>query len=111
MKEKIDSLNKKAKDTTDIKVPNDLPEDMAQAIRKKDGETIKRVVVDREACIGAQSCVVVADGLFKMDDENLAYIDDPDAYDEDIVLMAAQSCPVLAIHLYNKDGEKIFPKE
>ena len=109
MKENIDNLNKQAQDAADIKVPNDLPEDIAQAVRKKSGEKIKRVVVDREACIGAQSCVVVADGLFRMDDDNLAYIDDPEAYDEDMVLMAAQSCPVLAIHLYDKDGKKIFP--
>jgi ferredoxin len=107
----IDKLNKQAEENTEIVTPNDLPEDIAQAIRNKEGEKIKRVVVDRRACIGAQSCVVVANGLFKMDDENLAYIDDPEAYDEDTMMLAAQACPVLAIHLYDREGKKVFPEE
>ena len=46
-----------------------------------------------------------------MDDENLAYVTDPDGTDEDTILMAAQSCPVLAIRLYDEDGKQIFPEE
>ena len=70
---------------------------------------IRRIVVDRSACIGARSCVLVGAKTFAMDDENLAYIVDPDADDDDTVMLAAQSCPVLAIHLYDEDGKKIFP--
>lgn len=46
-----------------------------------------------------------------MDDQNLAYVVDPNSEDEDTILMAAQSCPVLAIHLYDENGIKIFPEE
>lgn len=86
-----------------------LPEDISMKIRK--GGKIRRIVVDREACIGAQSCVVVAPGVFQMDDGNLAYVTDPEGEDEDTIMLGAQSCPVLAIHLYDKDGNQIFPDE
>ena len=91
------------------KLPNDLPEDISMKLRN--GGKIRRIVVDREACIGAQSCVVVAPGVFQMDDENLAYVTDPDSTDEDTIMLAAQSCPVLAIHLYDEEGNKLFPEQ
>ena len=93
----------------DIKIPADLPEKISQKIRS--GGKIRRIVVDREKCIGANSCVAVAPGVFQLDDENLAYVVDPDSTDEDTILMAAQSCPVLAILLYDEHGKKIFPEE
>jgi len=79
---------------------------------KQDGK-IRKIVVDREACIGARSCVLVAGKTFQMDDENLAYVmKDSSGYeDDDTILQAAQSCPVLAIHLYDEAGEKIFPEK
>lgn len=80
---------------------------MAEAIRK--GGKIRKIVVDREKCIGANSCVAVAPGVFQLDEENLAYIVDPDSTDDDTVMMAAQSCPVLAILLYDEDGKQVFP--
>lgn len=72
---------------------------------------IRKIVIDRQSCIGAQSCVVVAPGVFQMDEQNLAYVVDPDASDEETLLLAAQSCPVLAIKLFGEDGEQIFPEE
>jgi ferredoxin len=74
---------------------------------------IHKIVVDRDACIGAQSCAVVTPDLFQMDEENLAYVvdGDLDQLQEDMIKMSAASCPVLAIHLYDKDGNKLFPEE
>lgn len=89
------------------KLPPDLPENISQKIRT--GGKIRRIVVDRQQCIGAASCVAVAPGVFQVDGENLAYVVDPEATDEDTILMAAQSCPVLAIALYDEAGNKIFP--
>lgn len=90
--------------------PDDMPDEYYQGIRKE-GE-IRRVVVDKQACIGARSCVLVAPASFQMDDEDIAYVPDNHevATDEETLKMAAQSCPVLAIHLYDKDGKKIFPE-
>ena len=94
---------------TEILLPPNLPENISQKIRA--GGSIRRIVVDRPKCIGANSCVVVAPGVFQLDKDDLAYVVDPDSTDEDTILMAAQSCPVLAILLYDQNGKKIFPEE
>lgn len=78
--------------------------------QRKTGK-IRKIVVDRLKCIGANACVAVTPGVFQLDDENLAYIVDPEAADEDTLLMSAQSCPVLAILLYDENGKIIFPQE
>lgn len=91
----------------DVKTPPDLPEHISQRIRKHG--TIRRIVVDRAACIGARSCVLVAEKTFEMDDENLAIVKNAELDDEETIKLAAKSCPVLAILLYDKDGNKIFP--
>lgn len=92
-----------------VKIPDDLPEEFSEGIRK--GGKIRRIVIDRMGCIGARSCVFAAPGVFQMDDKNLAYVVDPDSEDEDSILMAAQSCPTLAISLYDENGNKIYPEE
>lgn len=92
----------------DVVLPDDLPEDISMKIRS--GGIIRRIVVDRANCIAARSCVLVAPGVFQMDDEDLAFVVDPDSEDEETIRMAAESCPTLAIHLYDKDGNKVFPE-
>lgn len=91
------------------KLPKNLPEDISMKIRN--GGEVRRIVVDRETCIGARSCVVVAPGVFQLDDDNLAYVSDPDNTDEDTIKLAARSCPVFAIKLYDEDGKQIFPEQ
>ena len=73
---------------------------------------IRKIIVDRPACIGARSCVLVAPKTFQMDDENLAYVTGKETtYEDDETLkLAAQSCPVLAIHLYDEQNNKLFPE-
>ena len=72
---------------------------------------IAKIVVERPLCIGAGTCVVVADKVFKMDEENIAVVlEGHGASDEDI-LAAAQSCPTAAILLYDEDGKLIYPPE
>ena len=94
----------------DISMPDDMPDEYYQGIRKQG--KIRRIVVDIQACIGAMSCSVVAPLVFQMDEEDIAYIPEGhEASDEETILLGAQSCPVLAIHLYDKDGKKIFPEE
>lgn len=71
---------------------------------------IAKIVVDRELCIGAAPCVTVAPGVFQLDDENKAVVVDAAGADDDTILLAAQSCPVQAISLYDEDGNRIFPE-
>ncbi len=87
---------------------------------------IKYLMVDRELCIGAASCVAVYPEVFALDDDNIAVIlqkngvktsekTDVDmlevsAVDDDTLLLAAQSCPTLAIFLYDESGAQVFPE-
>ena len=72
--------------------------------------SIAKVVVDRDICIGAAPCVTVAPGVFQLDDENKAYVVDAKAADDETLLLAAQSCPVQAISLFDETGKQIFPE-
>ena len=73
---------------------------------------IAKIVIDRELCIGAASCVAIAPGVFALDEENKAYVgDNPPAgggADNETILNAAMSCPTKAITLYDKDGNQIL---
>jgi ferredoxin len=70
---------------------------------------ISKVIVDRDMCIGAGPCVTVAPGVFQLDDENRAYVVDPASTDAETILLAAQSCPVQAISVYDEDGNQVYP--
>ena len=86
---------------------------------------IKKVVVDRNLCIGAASCVVAASGVFELDGENKAIIKqkggvknsgpaeksglEDEAISDETLLASAQSCPTKAIFLYDEQGKQIYP--
>ena len=70
---------------------------------------ISRVEVDRDACIGAAPCVVVAPGVFQLDEENKAYVVNQKGADAETILLAAQSCPVQAIIVFDEAGVQIYP--
>lgn len=70
---------------------------------------IAKIEVDRDVCIGAAPCVTVAPGVFQLDEENKAYVVDADGADAETILLAAQSCPVQAIRLFDEEGNQIFP--
>jgi len=82
-----------------------------------------RVKVGPELCIGAAACAVVAAETFKMNDENKAHVldhgKDDQVYEREIevtdeelsdIILAAESCPVLAVSITDETGKKIFPK-
>jgi ferredoxin len=70
---------------------------------------ISKIVVDRDMCIGAGPCVVLAPDVFQMDEENKAYVVDLQGADAETILMAAESCPTKAIFLYDEAGKQIYP--
>jgi len=78
-------------------------------VRNKEGSNIGKIVVDRDLCIGVASCVSVDQEMFKLDAENKAIVINPDLSDDELVTMAAKSCPTQAIILYDKTGKQIFP--
>lgn len=87
---------------------------------------IQTLLVDRDTCIGAASCVAVYPEVFELDDESKAVLKLEDGkntseetdvkalnvsqVDNESLLVAAQSCPVAAIYLYDEDGNKVFPE-
>lgn len=84
-----------------------------------------RIKVDPDLCIGAASCVTIAPETFQLNDENKAVVFDhgtetpPRTYERTIevnenekenILLAAQSCPTLAIFIFDEDGNQLFPE-
>lgn len=81
-----------------------------QKIMTKDGKVLY-VKVDREACIGAGSCEVLAANTFKLDDQGIAYLVQENNYDVlSDILAGAQSCPVFAIILLDENQKQIWPE-
>ena len=86
---------------------------------------ISKIVIHRNICIGAASCVAVSPGVFELDTENKAVMlkndgtadSGPVEYgvlreagaDPEMILLAAKSCPTQAIHVFDEDGKLIFP--
>lgn len=70
---------------------------------------IAKIVIDRDLCIGAASCVVIAPETFQMDEENKAYLVSLEGNDAETIKMAAESCPTKAIFLYDEEGNQVYP--
>lgn len=70
---------------------------------------IAKIVVDRNLCIGAASCIAVAPGVFTLDGENKAVVYNDKGADDETILLAAKSCPTQAILLFDEEGNQIFP--
>lgn len=83
-------------------------------LRNKEGSNIGKIVVDRDLCIGAASCIAVSGETWELDGENKAIITNAgagaNAVDDATLLMSAESCPTKAIILFDKENKQIFPK-
>jgi len=78
--------------------------------RKKEGSKIAKIVIDRDLCIAAASCIAVTGATFQLDNENKVVVIDANTADDEMLVMAAESCPTKAILLFNKENKKIYPK-
>jgi ferredoxin len=82
--------------------------------RNKEGSNISKIVVDRDLCIGAASCIAVSGETWELDGENKAVVTNAgvgaNAEDDATLLMSAESCPTKAILLFDKEGKQVFPK-
>lgn len=79
-------------------------------VRTREDSSIGKIVVDRDLCIAAVSCIAVADTTFELDDQNIVVVKGADAADDATLQMAAESCPTKAILLFDKQGNQVFPK-
>ena len=78
--------------------------------RNRAGSKIGKIVIDCNLCIGAASCIAVSAETYELDGENKVIVKGPDAVDDDVLIMSAESCPTKAILLFDKSGKQIFPK-
>jgi len=70
-----------------------------------------KVVIDKNKCIGATTCVTLAGLTFELGNDNKVAIIDQDGNSDEEKLAAAQSCPVMAITVINTEtGETVWPK-
>jgi ferredoxin len=70
-----------------------------------------KVKVDRNLCIGAASCVAIADKTYSLDNENKAVVHAESTNTPEEILMAAQSCPTKAIIIIDTEtGKQIWPE-
>ncbi len=84
-----------------------------------------KIIVDPDLCIGAASCVTIAPEAFVLNTENKAEvldhgqeIDGPnyerivELSEEELanVILGAQSCPTLAISIFDETGRKLYPE-
>ncbi len=68
------------------------------------------VVVDRNLCIGAASCIAVAPKTYTLDNEAKAiFLDTAEEDSPETQLDAAKSCPVAAIIITDENGKQVYP--
>lgn len=68
-----------------------------------------KVRVERETCIGASNCVIMAPTVFHLDHENKAIVLDASNASDEVLLAAAKSCPVDAIIIEDDEGNQVYP--
>jgi len=70
---------------------------------------IGKIVIDRDLCIGAASCVAIAPNVFALDEENKAIVINEKGADDETILLAAESCPTKAIIIFDDQGRQVYP--
>jgi len=78
--------------------------------RNRADSKIGKIVIDRDLCIGAASCLAVAGTTYELDGENKVIVTAADIADDATLTMSAESCPTKAILLFDKEGKQVFPK-
>lgn len=58
----------------------------------------RNVYVDQDECISCGACVDTCPDVFRMNDDNLAEVYNPNGASEDEIQEAIDSCPVECIH-------------
>jgi ferredoxin len=84
--------------------------DLREYTRNAAGSNISKIVVDRDLCIAAVSCMAVAMETYELDDENKIVVKDANSIDDATLMASAEACPTKAILLYDTAGNQVYPK-
>ena len=69
-----------------------------------------RIIVDRLRCIGAGNCVDTAPAVFQLDESEHSVIINANGAAPDLIVAAAESCPVDAIKVIDEQaGQQLYP--
>ena len=69
-----------------------------------------RVSVDHDVCVGNAMCVTIATKAFTLNDDRRAVPADPESDTEEVIMDAAENCPVAAITVIDAEtGGRLFP--
>ena len=67
------------------------------------------VSVDHNLCVGNQMCISIATKALTLNDDRQAIPADVDADTEEVIIEAAEQCPMAAISVMDADtGEQLF---
>ncbi len=69
-----------------------------------------KITVDLNVCVGNAMCETFATNTFALNDDRQSSVANPDGDPEEMVLEAAENCPVSAITVSDAEsGEQLFP--
>ena len=70
-----------------------------------------RIEIDRDACAACDICRETAPSTFEIDAEAKAAVKDPEGDPREVIIRAAEGCPMNAITVFDGDsGEKLVPR-
>ena len=69
-----------------------------------------KITVNPDVCVGNAMCETYATKTFALNDDRQSSVINPEGDPEELVLEAAENCPVSAITVSDADtGEQLFP--
>lgn len=69
-----------------------------------------RITVDHNVCVGNAMCENFAPNTFELNEERQSVVKNPEGDPEELILEAAENCPVSAILVEDAEtGETLFP--
>jgi ferredoxin len=70
---------------------------------------ITKIIVDCDLCVGCGACAAMAPEVFALGKKGKSEVKNPNTSDDESVKIAAESCPVSAISIFEGEN-KIWPK-
>ncbi len=82
---------------------------MSEYRERRFGDLVVRI--DRRTCIASENCVSLAPEVFALDDDHVVDFvgEEPPEIDRERLIEACEVCPVDALSVIDRDGNRIVP--